>query len=180
MVKDIKDFEYPTKVTTTKAIVGLWRSSKLSAIFHLLMAILLISGLIIDLLGPFLGGALSSVRSVVHGYIGTAFVVVFPVYLVKVIATRKTRMLMSPVNWINFVFYAVLILTGVSIASANQIWVDTLPWLSNALGGIRQLAPAIHTVITYAWLVFSIVLPGGFLHGIATAYLISIQKSKGD
>ena len=91
-----------------------------------------------------------------------------------------TRMLMSPVNWINFVLYAVLIVTGVAIASTNQIWVDTLPALVDALAGIRPLAPAIHTVTTYAWLLFSILLPGGFLHGIATFYLVHIQRGKGD
>ena len=91
MVKDVKDFEYPTKVTTTRTIVGLWQTSKVSTIFHLLMAILLISGLVIDLLGAFLGGYLSSIRSIVHGYIGTIFVIIYPIYLVKVIITRKMR-----------------------------------------------------------------------------------------
>jgi hypothetical protein len=177
-VKDVKEFEYPTKVTQTKALVGLWKTSKIGTIFHLLMAILLISGLVIDLLGVFLGGMLSPIRSVIHGYIGTVFVVVFPLYLIQVIVTKKIRMLLSAVNWINFVLYAVLILTGISIASVNQIWVDTLPWLSTALSGVRQIAPAIHAVVTYGWLLFSIIFPGGFLHGIATAYLIRIQKGK--
>lgn len=180
MVKDVKDFEYPTKVTTKKAFVGLFRASGLSTIFHLLMAILLISGLVIDLLGGLLGGSLVAVRSIFHGYVGVVFVVIFPIYLIVIIAQKKTRMLMSPVNWINFVLYAVLIVTGVSIASTNQIWVDTLPWLVDTLAGVRHLAPAIHTVTTYAWLLFSILLPGGFLHGIATFYLIHIQREKGD
>lgn len=176
MVKDVKKFEYPSKVTKTQTIVGLWQASKLGTLFHLLMAILLISGLVIDLLGFVLGGSLVAVRSVLHGYIGTAFVVIYPIYLISIIVTKKTRMLMTAENWINFVLYAVLIITGVSIASVNQIWMDTMPWLASSLSGIRQMAPVIHTVTTYAWLLFSIIFPGGFLHGIATVYLTSIQK----
>lgn len=177
--KDVKEFEYPSKVTLTGVLKGSWQTSKISMIFHLLMAILLVTGLAIDLLGVFLGGGLSPIRSIFHGYIGVVFVIVFPIYLVKVIATRKMRILMTTVNYINFALYALLILTGISIASANQIWIDTLPWLSSALSGLRQIAPPLHTVTTYAWLLFSILFPGGFLHGIATVYLISIQRGKG-
>ena len=68
--------------------------------------------------------------------------------------------------------------TGVAIASVNQIWVNTFPWLSSGLSSLRPYAPAIHSVATYAWLLFSVIFPGGFLHGIAAGYLISIQKDK--
>ena len=178
LVKDVKEFKYPSKVTKLGVLKGWWQTSKISMLFHLLMAILLISGLVIDLLGFFLGGLLTPIRSIIHGYLGTALVIVLPIYFVQVIATRKTRMLMTASNYINFVLYALLILTGVTIASVNQIWVDTLPWLSSSLSDLRPYAPAIHTIATYAWLLFSALFPGGFLHGIAVSYLISIQKDK--
>ena len=85
---------------------------------------------------------------------------------------------MTGINYLDFLLYTVLIVTGVTIASANQIWVDTMPWLTEALSGLRQYAPAIHTVTTYVWLLVSTLLPGGFLHGIATAYLISIKGER--
>jgi hypothetical protein len=174
--KNVKEFKYPSKVTSSGALKGWWQTAKVSMIFHLLMTILLVSGLVIDLLGVFLGGLLSPIRSIVHGYLGTALVIVLPIYFIQVIVTRKTRMLMTAANYVNFVLYFLLILTGITIASVNQVWVDTLPWLSTSLSGFSSYAPAIHTVSTYVWLLFSTFSPGGFLHGIAVSYLISIQK----
>ena len=176
--KDVKEFKYPPKVTKSGVLKGLWQTSKLDMFFHGLMAILLVTGLIMDLLGVFLGGLLAPIRQIAHGYIGVLFVIVYPIYLIKILITRKMRMLMTAVNYIDFLLYIILIVTGVTIASTNQIWVDTLPWLSSALNGLRQYAPAIHTLATYVWLLVSILLPGGFLHGIATVYLVSIQKER--
>jgi hypothetical protein len=177
-IKEVKEFDYPPKVTLTGVLKGLWQTSKLDLLFHSLMAILLITGLVIDLLGGFLGGALAPIRQILHGYLGAVFTIIYPFYLIKILVTRKTRMLMTGINYLDFLLYTVLIVTGVTIASANQIWVDTLPWLTEALSGLRQYAPAIHTVTTYVWLLVSTLLPGGFLHGIATAYLISIKGER--
>lgn len=176
--KDVKEFEYPPKVTTADCLKGLWQTSKLDMIFHSLMAILLITGLAIDLLGVFLGGALAPIRQILHGYIGTVFTIIYPFYLIKILATRKIRMLMTGINYLDFLLYTVLIITGVTIASTNQIWMDNLPWLAEALSGLRQYAPAIHTTLTYVWLLISTLLPGGFLHGIASTYLHSIRGGR--
>ena len=173
--KDVTEFEYPPKATAADCLKGLWQTSKLDMIFHTLMAILLITGLAIDLLGAFLGGALAPIRQILHGYLGTVFTIIYPFYLIKILATRKIRMLMTGINYLDFLLYTVLIVTGVTIASTNQIWVDTLPGLADTLSGLRQYAPAIHTITTYVWLLISTLLPGGFLHGIATAYLHSIK-----
>jgi hypothetical protein len=81
-------------------------------------------------------------------------------------------MLMTAINWLDFVLYAVLIITGISIASINQPWIDILPWLPGALGFLSEYSSALHTIITYVWLLLSTIIPGGFLHGIATSYLI--------
>jgi hypothetical protein len=173
--KDVTQFEYPPKVTLGSVLKGLWQTSKLDLLFHSLMAILLVTGLAIDLLGVFLGGALTPIRQILHGYIGTIFTIIYPFYLIKILVTRKMRLLLTGINYLDFLLYTILIVTGVTVASANQIWVDTMPWLTDALSSLRQYAPAVHTVTTYVWLLISTLLPGGFLHGIATAYIISIK-----
>lgn len=175
--KNVKKLEYPTKVTLTQVLKGLWETSKTDTLFHCLMAILLITGLSIDLLGIFLGSWLLPIRRYIHGYLGTAFVIVFPIYLVKVIYVKKMRMLMTVVNYVDFVLYLILIISGIAIASVNQPWASTFPWLQSAFASF-QFAPMVHTVTTYVWLLISIIFPGGFLHGIATSYIIWVQRGK--
>lgn len=85
---------------------------------------------------------------------------------------------MTGINYLDFLLYTVLIVTGVTIASVNQIWVDTLPWLVDTLSIFSRYAPVIHTVTTYIWLLVSTLLPEGFLHGIATLYLVSIKEER--
>jgi hypothetical protein len=174
--RDVKDFEYPPKVSTSVALGGLWQTSKLDFLFHGLMAILLATGLVIDLLGPYIGGSLLVVRRYSHGYLGAALVVLYPFYLIKLLAPKKSRMLLTAINYIDFVIYAVLILTGVAIASVNQPWIDVMPWLASTLSVLRVNATMIHTVTTYVFLLVSILLPGGFLHGIASMFLGSDKR----
>jgi hypothetical protein len=176
MPRNVEEFEYPPKVTLGGVLKGLWRTSKLDMAFHSSMAILLVTGVLIDVLGFVLGGALAPIRQVLHGYLGVLWVILFPIYLIKILATKKMRMLMTTTNYVDFLLYLILLVTGVTISSANQIWIDNLPWLSSALTDLRPIAPAIHTVTTYLWLLVSILFPGGFLHGIATTYLVSMKK----
>jgi len=171
--RDIKEFEYPPKVNYTEMLKGMWRVSKVDMAFHGSMTILLITGLMIDLLGPYLGGSLSLVRSIGHGYIGVFLILVFIPYLAKVLINKEMRMLFTAVNYLDFLLYGVLIITGISIAAPNKPWVDLLPWLPSALQPIAQNASVLHTVVTYVWLLTSIVFPGGFLHGIACQELMS-------
>ncbi len=175
-MKNVKKFKYPAEVTSQVVLKGLLQS-KISMIFHALMAVLLVTGLTIDLLGAFLGGWLAPIRSLVHGYIGAVFVIAFPIYLANTLVRKKMRMLMTTVNYIDFALYAVLIVSGIAIASANQPWVNLLPWLS-VLSPLRAIAPPLHVIITYVWLVISMVFPGGFLHGVATSYLVWIYRGK--
>jgi len=176
--KNVEEFTYPPKVTTNVVIKGLWKASKISTFFHILMTILSFSGLMIDLLGAFLGGSLFVVRQILHGYIGVIFVVIFPIYIIQIFGKKKTRMLMTTTNYVNFILYAILLVSGISIASANKTWMDLIPWLFTSLSGIRQFTPAIHSLATYSWLLISLISPGGFLHGVATGYLVSINKEK--
>lgn len=170
--------KYPPEVNYSTVLKGMTRVSVLDTVFHTLMAILLITGLIIDLLGPWLGGWLHPIRQIAHGYIGAIFVLVFAAYLGSTLGVKRTRTVFTATNYVDFLFYIVLIITGVTIASVNKPWSDWFPGLVNVLSPIAPLAPALHVVVTYIWIVFSTVFPGGILHGLASVYLISHLKRK--
>lgn len=177
--KKVSKKKYPPEVNYWTVLKELTRASRgLDVAFHLLMAILLITGLIIDLLGFWLGGWLSLIRSVAHGYIGAIFIVVFIVYLAYIAYSKKLRTVLTVTNYVDFLFYTILIITGIAIASANRPWIDLFPGLSVALSPVARYAPAIHSVVTYVWIVFATVFPGGILHGLASVYLISHLKKK--
>ena len=173
--KKVAKKKYPPEVSYSTVFKGLVR---VDIGFHLLMAILLITGLIMDLLGPWLGGWLLWTRSIAHGYVGTLFVIVFIIYVLHSVISKKIRTVLSATNYVDFVFYIILIITGVTIASANRPWIDLIPGLSSALSPIAQFAPALHITLTYVWIVFSTVFPGGILHGLASVYLISHLKKR--
>ena len=173
--KEVSEKKYPPEVNYSTVLKGLVRAD---IGFHLLMAILLITGLIIDLLGPWLGGWLSPIRSIAHGYVGAVFIVVFIVYIALIAYNKRMRMVLTGTNYVDFIFYFILIVTGIVTASANRPWIDFAPWLFEVLAPIAPFAPAIHTVITYIWIVFAVVFPGGILHGLASVYLISHLKKK--
>ena len=175
---EVAEKKYPPEVDYSTVLKGMIRASVLGAAFHTLMAILLITGLTIDLLGPWLGGWLFSIRTIAHGYIGAFFVLVFVAYIGSVVGSKKMRMVLTATNYVDFLFYVVLIITGVVISSVNKPWVDLFPGLSNALSSMTWIAPAIHVATTYIWILFSTVVPGGILHGLASVYLISHLKKK--
>lgn len=154
------------------------RTSVVDTTFHALMAILLITGLIMDLLGPWLAQWLPLVRSVAHGYVGTLFVFVFIIYLIRIAILKRIRTVFTATNYVDLIFYAILVITGVTIAAANWPWIEVIPWLLTTLSAISIYAPTIHIAITYIWVVFSVVFPGGILHGLASVYLISYLKKR--
>lgn len=176
--REVPEKKYPPEVNKTKVLKGMVRTSPLDTAFHTLMAILLITGLIIDLLGQWLGGWLYSIRSIAHGYVGAIFVVVFIVYLIAMAASKAMRTVLTVTNYVDFLLYIVLTITGIAIASPNKPWIDVFPWLSEVLSPMMVYAPMLHVTLTYVWIVFAIVFPGGILHGIASVYLISHLKKK--
>ena len=176
--KQVAKKKYPPETDYSTVLKGLARVSWLDTGFHTLMAILLITGLVIDLLGPLLGGWLLLIRSMAHGYIGAIFVLVFAAYIGSVLGSRKMRTVLTVTNYVDFVFYIILIMTGITIASPNKPWIDWFPSLANVLSPIVWIAPTLHVATTYVWIVFSTVFPGGILHGLATVYLISHLKKK--
>ncbi len=176
--REVQKKKYPPEVNYSTVLKGMARESLVDIGFHTLMAILVITGLIIDLLGPWLGGWLASIRSIAHGYIGALFVLVFIVYIIKIAISKKMRTVLTVTNYIDFLLYIILIITGITIASPNRPWIDLVPGLAEALAPIALYAPMIHVTTTYVWIVFAIIFPGGILHGLASVYIISHLKKK--
>jgi len=125
--KEVPKKKYPPEVNKSTVLKGMAHESLVDVGFHTLMAILLITGLIIDLLGPWLGGWLASIRSIAHGYIGAIFVLVFIVYIIKIAISKKMRTVLTATNYIDFLLYIILIITGITIASPNKPWIDLVP-----------------------------------------------------
>ena len=179
MPRDVEEFSYPSKVTLGGVLKGMWGTSKMDVFFHGLMAVLLVTGLLIDLVGPLLGGSLASSR-LIHGYLGAVYVVAFVAYLTKILVTKKTRMLMTGVNYFDFAAYLVLIVSGIVVSAPSYPWNVYIPGLAVMVYPFAPIASALHTITTYLFMLVSILVPGGFLHGIASAYLIGIKgRSEG-
>jgi len=158
---------------------GMARTSPVDILFHLLMAILLVTGLVIDLLGPWLGGWLLTIRSVAHGYVGVLFILVFIVYIIHIASSKKMRLVLTKTNTVDFVFYIILIVTGVVVAAGNAPWIDLIPGLADALLPMAPYAPSLHVTITYVWILISLITPSGLLHGLACTYLLKhFRRSK--
>lgn len=170
--KQVPTKKYPPEFTITNITKGMLRTSRVDFLFHILMAILLVTGLVIDLLGSWLGGGLAIIRSVAHGYVGVLFIFVFIVYIVRIASSKKMKLVLTRTNTIDFVFYVILIVTGVIVAAPNAPWVDLAPGLAEALSPIAPYAPSLHVTLTYIWILVSLITPSGLLHGIACTYLI--------
>ncbi|MEM2922307.1 MAG: hypothetical protein QXF26_08350 [Candidatus Bathyarchaeia archaeon] len=175
-LREVKEKKYPPEVNFSTVLKGMWQVSKLDTAFHSLMAILLVTGLIIDWLGPWLGESLLPVRSIAHGYVGALFIVTFAAYLAKTAYSRKMRTVLTVTNYVDFLFYVVLIVSGVAIAAPNRPWNEVFPNLADVLLPLRRFSPTVHAVTAYVWMVFSLVFPGGLLHGLACTYLMVILK----
>ena len=170
--KQVSTKKYPPDFTVTNLTKGMLGTSRVDFLFHLLMAILLITGLVIDLLGPWLGGSLLLIRSVAHGYVGVLFILVFIVYVVRIAASKKMKMVLTKTNAVDFVFYIILIVTGVMVAAANAPWIDIAPGLAAAISPMGAYTQALHVSLTYIWVLISLLTPSGLLHGFACTYLL--------
>ena len=177
--KQVPTKKYPPEFNVTNITKGMLRTSPLDILFHLLMAILLVTGLVIDLLGPWLGGGLLVIRLVAHGYVGVLFIFVFLVYIIHIASSKKMRLVLTKTNTVDFVFYIILIVTGVIVAAANAPWIDLAPGLTQALLPVAPYAPALHVTLTYVWILISLITPSGLLHGLACTYLLKhFRRSK--
>jgi len=177
--KQVPNKKYPPEFNATNIMKGMARTSPVDILFHSLMAILAVTGLVIDLLGPWLGGWLLTIRSVAHGYVGVLFIFVFIIYIIHIASSKKMRLVLTKTNTVDFVFYIILIITGVIVAAPNAPWVDVIPGFAEALLPIAPYAPSLHVALTYIWIVISLITPSGILHGFACTYLLKhFRRSK--
>ena len=177
--KQVPTKKYPPEFNAANIMKGMARTSPVDILFHILMAILAVTGLVIDLLGPWLGGWLLTIRSVAHGYVGVLFIFVFIVYIIHIASSKKMRLVLTKTNTVDFVFYIILIVTGVVVAAANAPWINLVPELAEALLPMAPYAPSLHVTITYVWILISLITPSGILHGLACTYLLKyFRRSK--
>jgi len=177
--KQVPTKKYPPEFTATNIAKGMLSTSPIDILFHLLMAILAITGLIIDLLGPWLGGWLLTIRSVAHGYVGVLFIFVFIVYIIHIANSKKMKLVLTKTNTVDFAFYIILIITGVIVASPNSPWIDILPWFGEAIIPLGAFPQSLHVTLTYVWILISLITPSGVLHGFACTYLLKhFRRSK--
>ncbi|MCZ2807968.1 MAG: hypothetical protein O2V44_01280, partial [Candidatus Bathyarchaeota archaeon] len=79
---------------------------------------------------------------------------------------------LTQTNAVDFVFYIILIVTGVMVAAPNAPWVTIFPGLAEAISPIGAYTQALHVSLTYIWVLISLLTPSGLLHGFACTYLI--------
>jgi hypothetical protein len=131
-------------------------------LFHTAMLLQLITGLVTDLLGPLIG--VSLIRPV-HQYVGVFFTIMFVVYVAIIVINKEFRALREPINYIEMIFYVALILFGLNFSFPNL-----MPFLS-------PITPFHCTLLTYGWLVVSVLGGGGIIQGVASFYYLILRAS---
>ena len=155
--REVKEFKYPVESGPLKALVDMFKPIPVLLLFHVSMALLLVTGLVMDLLGRWIG--VYSLQ-VFHGYVGTFFAIMFVVYVGIIVINKDFRALREPINYVEMVFYAALILFGMAIK---------FPALLPFLGPI---SPFHCSLLTYGWVVVSVLGGGGIVQGLASMYFI--------
>ncbi len=160
--RDVKEFNYPVETKPFEAIAHMFKPKPFILLFHAAMGLQLITGLVIDFLSPFIG--ISLVRSV-HQYVGIFFTIMFAVYISIIVINKEFRALREPINYIEMVFYVALILFGLNTSFPNLI-----PFLG-------PITPFHCTLLTYGWLVVSVLGGGGVIQGLASFYYL-IERTR--
>lgn len=167
--RKIETFEYPVKKTSAfgdifflkmliKPLPILW-------VFHISMAIQLITGVIFGFAGPWID---SFLLRQFHGYAGAFFTIMFILYLAVIAINDDFRALREPINYIEIVFYGGLILFGFSFSTIFNP--------GNILPFLRPYATLFHTLLlTYGWIVTSLLGGGGIVQGLAAIYFLTLR-----
>ena len=168
--RDVKEFKYPIEAKLSGALVEaisikmLFKPLTVLWVFHFSMGFLLISGLVMDLASTWIS---SFILRQFHGYAGAFFTIIFFVYIGIIAINKNFRDLREPINYVEIVFYAVLILFGFAIK---------YPTLFPFLGPISTFHC---NLLTYGWIVVSTLGGGGIIQGVASFYyLFTRAKSK--
>lgn len=159
--REVQDFQYPVKGGPLKALVTMFKPLPFLLLFHIAMGLQLISGLTMDLVAPWIAGPL--VRQF-HGYVGAFFTIMFMVYVGVIAINKDFRALREPINYVEMVFYAALIVFGFALR-----YPLLLPFLT-------PITPLHCTVLTLGWAVVSVFGGGGIIQGLAAIYYIMIRE----
>lgn len=143
-----------------KSLVYMFKPSLVLLLFHTTMALLLVSGLVIEFLGFWIG---TYTFRVFHGYTGMLFFIIFVIYLGIIAINKDFRDLREPINYVEIGFYALLTIFGAAIKFPTL-----LPFLN-------PISPFHCTVLTYGWLAVSVVGGGGIVQGLSSIYFIILR-----
>jgi len=168
--REVKEFKYPVEAKPLGTLADIFSIRMLLKpalvlwLFHISMALQLITGLIMDLAGPLIG---TYALRQFHGYAGAFFTIMFAIYVGIIAINKHFRALREPINYVEMVFYAVLILFGLALK-----FPALLPFLT-------PITPFHCTLLTYGWVVVSVFGGGGIVQGLAAIYfLIARTRSK--
>lgn len=168
--REVKEFKYPVEakplgaLADTLSIRMLFKPMPFLWLFHLSMGLQLMTGVIMDLAGLWIG---THLLRQIHAFAGAFFAIMFVVYVCIIAINKNFRALREPINYIEMVFYAGLIFFGLTMSFPGQ-----LPFLI-------PITPFHCTLLTYGWIVVSVLGGGGIIQGLAGIYfLIARARSK--
>lgn len=159
--REVKEFKYPVEAKPLGALADIFSIRILKPmlvlwLFHISMALQLITGLIMDL-GLWTGTVM--LRQF-HGYAGAFFTIMFAIYVGIIAINKDFRALREPINYVEMVFYAGLILFGLAVKFPNL-----LPFMA-------PITPFHCTLLTYGWIAVSVLGGGGIVQGLAAIYFL--------
>jgi hypothetical protein len=174
--RTVEEFEYPVKAKNPLLGIFLFRMMfkpwPILWLFHISMALLLTTGLVMNLVGPqvlFHTPEYLLLRQF-HGYIGAIFTITFVLYLGVIVINKNFRALRESINYIEIVFYAGLALSGFSFSSIFNP--------GNLLPFLAPYATLVHTfLLTYGWMAASLLGGGGMVQGVASIYFL-IERAR--
>ena len=166
--REVKEFKYPVEAKPSEALVDaltirmLFRPLTVLWLFHFSMGLLLISGLILELAASWI--STFTLRQF-HGYVGAFFTIMFFAYIGIIAINKDFRSLREPINYVEIVFYAALVLFGLTIR-----YPTLLPFLG-------PISPFHCTLLTFGWIVVSTLGGGGIIQGVASVYYLFARAS---
>jgi hypothetical protein len=155
--REVKDFKYPVEAGPFKALSIMFKPMPFLLLFHISMGLQLISGLIMDLAAPWIGGPL--LRQF-HGYVGVFFTIMFIVYVGIIAINKDFRALREPINYVEMVFFAALIIFGFALRFPRLLPV------------LNQITPFHCNLLTLGWVAVSVLGGGGMIQGLASMYYL--------
>jgi hypothetical protein len=174
--RNVEEFEYPVRAKNPILDIFLFRLVfkpwSILWLFHISMALLLTTGLVMNLIGPrvlFHTSEYSLLRQF-HGYVGAIFTIMFILYLGIIVMNKNFRALRETINYIESVFYAGFIVSGFSFSTIFNP--------GNILPFLAPYATLVHTLLlTYGWVAASFVGGGGMVQGVASIYFL-IERAR--